>query len=111
MPIQILLIIIVLILIWQLVLRFKRGSIRTLEFTGWLCFWLAAIVVILLPETVSFLARILRVGRGADLVIYLALIILFYLFFRTSIHLEKIERDITKIVRKISFREVDRKNK
>ena len=108
-PIQILLSLIICILIGRLFIRFKKNNVKILEFILWLFFWLIALVIVLLPQTVNFLAKILRVGRGADLVIYIALIILFYIAFRISIHLEKIERDISKIVRKISFKDKESK--
>jgi hypothetical protein len=49
------------------------------------------------------------VGRGVDLVIYISVLILFYLIFRTLVRLDKIEKDITKIVREVALKDQDKK--
>ena len=108
-PIQILFLLVICIVIGKLIVRFKKNDIKVLEFVLWLLFWLIAFIIILLPQTTSFLARVLGIGRGADLVIYISLIILFYIAFRISVRLEKIERNIAKIIRKIALK--DKENK
>ncbi|PIW95802.1 hypothetical protein COZ84_01545 [Candidatus Kuenenbacteria bacterium CG_4_8_14_3_um_filter_39_15] len=57
-------------------------------------------VAFITPESLTKIANILGIGRGADLVLYLAVVVVFYLMFRIFIRLEKMERDITKVVRK-----------
>jgi len=51
------------------------------------------------PDTASYFAKLLGIGRGVDLAIYLALIVLFYLQFRLMVRLEKNNREITKLTR------------
>ncbi|MFZ5390886.1 MAG: DUF2304 family protein, partial [Patescibacteria group bacterium] len=41
-------------------------------------------------------------GRGSDLVVYLAVLILFYLVFKMVVRLEKIEQQLTMIVRSLA---------
>jgi len=105
LPIQIFLSLIIVFFIVRLVLRYKKANLNGSEFVTWLFFWLIALTIVLLPETVNFLARSLKVGRGVDLVIYLALMILFYIFFKLSLRLEKIEQDISQVVRKVAMEE------
>ncbi len=69
------------------------------EFLLWLIFWLTAEVAVWIPDLTTKVANILGIGRGADLVFYLIFILLFYLIFRIYVKIEKIERDITKVVR------------
>jgi len=71
---------------------------------------LAVGVVVILPQTASFLANLLGVGRGADLVIYLSILVLFYIVFRIFIRLDRLDREITKIVRELALQKKD-KNK
>jgi hypothetical protein len=61
------------------------------------------------PESTSYLANILGVGRGADLIIYLSVIVIFYLLFRVFIRLNKIDSEITKITRKDALKNVEEK--
>ena len=66
----------------------------------WLVFWLAVGVAFITPESLTKIANLLGIGRGADLVLYVAVVVVFYLMFRIFIRLEKMERDITKVVRR-----------
>jgi hypothetical protein len=50
------------------------------------------------PNFLTKLANFLGIGRGADLVFYLGLLALFFLIFHLYVRLEKIEKNITKIV-------------
>ncbi|MFH1712743.1 MAG: DUF2304 domain-containing protein, partial [Candidatus Jacksonbacteria bacterium] len=47
------------------------------------------------------------IGRGVDLIIYLSLIFLFSALFFILVRLERLERDVTKIVRKRTLEEND----
>ena len=70
----------------------------------WLAFWLGGGVVISLPWTTSLLAARLGVTRGVDLVVYCSVIALFYLVFRLTLKIEKLERNITKLVRELALK-------
>jgi len=71
----------------------------------WLVFWFGVGAVVALPWTTSLLAARLGVTRGVDLVIYVSVIVLFYLVFRLTLKLEKLESNITKIVREAALSE------
>ncbi len=71
----------------------------------WLFFWLIVGVVVALPWTTSLLAARLGVTRGVDLVMYVAVIALFYLVFRLTVKIEKLEGNITKLVREVALRD------
>lgn len=59
------------------------------------------------PNSLTKLANFFGIGRGADLVLYVGLVAVFYFIFRIYVRLEKMERNITKIVRDdtLEFRE------
>jgi len=97
--IQILAILFVSFVLWRVVNKFRRKELNVPEFLMWLFFWLAVGVAFITPESLTRLANLLGIGRGADLVLYVAVMVVFYLMFRIFVRLEKMERDITKIVR------------
>lgn len=101
--IQFLIIAFALFVISRIILSFKskRISFRALLF--WLGLWLAISAAFLLPQTANYLAKILGFERGADLAVYFSILLIFYLIFRIFVRLEKIETDITAIVRKIAI--------
>ncbi|OGH89028.1 MAG: hypothetical protein A2537_01625 [Candidatus Magasanikbacteria bacterium RIFOXYD2_FULL_36_9] len=99
MLIQIVLVLFFLMVILKVLRRFRAGDIKGIEAVGWVFFWLVAVGVVSNPNSTSFLAKILGVGRGVDAVIYLSIALLFFLVFKIFVHLEKIERQITRLTR------------
>lgn len=71
----------------------------------WVIFWLLAAGVVVWPESASVLANTFGIGRGVDLIIYIAIALLFYLVFKLHIKLESLGRDLTKVVRKQALEE------
>lgn len=111
MLIQVFIIIFVLFALSRVLLRFKKNEITVKELLFWLIFWVAVSIAVLLPQTTSLLASWAGVGRGVDLVIYISVVVLFYVIFRIFVRLEKIEQDITKIVREVGLKEEEKNPK
>ncbi len=84
-------------------LRFKDRKIAAMSFGLWSALWIAAIVVILLPGTSFFFANLLGIQRGADFVVYISIIALFYLVFRLYVKIDNVEKEVTKLVREIAI--------
>ncbi len=99
MTIQLLALLFVLFALWRVMAKFRRRELKISEFLMWLVFWLAVGVAFLTPASLTRLANLMGIGRGADLVLYVAVVVVFYLMFRIFIRLEKMERDITKVAR------------
>ncbi len=72
----------------------------------WFIFWIALGVVAILPETTSILAKLVGVGRGADLAVYLALLLLFSLVFKLLVKIENVERELTRLVRTLALKDL-----
>ncbi len=109
--IQILAIIFCLFALWRVVLKFRRRELKVSEFIMWLIFWLAVGVAFVTPESLTKLANLLGIGRGADLVLYVAVVVVFYLMFRIFVRLENMEKNITKVVRKKAIDQATDNNK
>ncbi len=88
----------------RVIFRFKDRKMSAPAFTLWMLIWIAAIVVILLPGTSFFFADILGIQRGADFVVYISIIALFYLVFRLYVKIDSVEKNVTKIVREAAIR-------
>ncbi len=107
LPIQFLLtiaLVIALVITWR---RVRDGVIRPIEAIGWSVIWIAAGVVIVLPDTTSIIAHLVGVGRGVDLILYASVALLFFLIFKIFIKLDRIERQITDVVRKDALAQID----
>ena len=111
MIIKIIILIFVLVVLVRTFGRLKSGDITNREFIIWLVFWLLVGWVTLVPQKTDLIAKFLGVGRGADLLVYLSIIVLFFVIFRIIVKLEKIDRDITKVVRAMALEQEDKKIK
>ncbi len=88
--------------VWQ---KIKNRTLGKRWGAFWLVFWLGVGAVVALPWTTSLLAARLGVTRGVDLVVYISVIVLFYMIFRLTVKIEKLEGNITKLVREIALTE------
>jgi small membrane protein len=94
--------------VWQ---KIKIRGIGKRWGAFWLAFWLGVGTVVALPWTTSLLATRLGVTRGVDLVMYVSVIVLFYLVFRLTIKIEKLEGNITKLVREVAISSAEERTK
>ena len=103
--IQIFISVFALFAISRVIVQFRKGGLTIALMLFWALFWLAAIGITMSPQTTDVFARLVGVGRGADFVIYVSLVAIFYLIFRVYIKIESVEQDITKLVRKLALEE------
>ena len=97
---QIIALIIILYFIFRLIIQKKKNHISRNEFVFWLIFWLlSATAIVGLKWIDALVAQIGFSGSGIEVLFYLAVIIIFYLIFRIRLKIEKIESNITKIIR------------
>jgi hypothetical protein len=86
--------------------RAKQNVISRREALVWSLLWMAAAIVVLLPQTATTIANVFGVGRGADFVIYASVVLLFILVFRIFISMEQLERKLTDMVRRDALRDL-----
>ncbi len=73
----------------------------------WSLVWLSVAIVFWSPDIASRLALAVGIGRGADLIIYSAIIVLVYLVYRLFVRLERLEHTITKLTRAVTLRDAE----
>jgi small membrane protein len=105
---QIIALIIIAFFLSRLYWQKQKNYIGFNEFLFWLVFWLAAALLIISLKAIDKLvAELGFTGTGIEVLLYLSIAILFYLVFRIRLKLEKIEKDITKIVKNIAIKDKD----
>ncbi|MFH1233557.1 MAG: DUF2304 family protein [Patescibacteria group bacterium] len=88
-------------LFWQK----QKKQISVAEFIFWLFFWLAsAIAIISLKWIDKIVASLGFTASGINILLYISVAVLFYLIFRLRLKLNKIQQDITKIIRHIALK-------
>ena len=71
----------------------------------WFLIWGLMILAGFIPELTSKAASIFGVTRGADIILYLGFLLLFYLVFLLFTKIDELNSQITKIVRTIALNE------
>lgn len=110
-PIQLILVLFLLFAISRVVLRLRDSNLTLGEFLFWFALFSFALVGVVEPSFTSYMASLLGIGRGADVVVYASIALLFYLIFRTNIHLEETRNEIAKLVRIIALQDHQPKTK
>lgn len=87
------------------ILRYRQRRIGSVASLFWLLLWIGTATVILYPNSTVVIARLLGIGRGTDLVLYISIIVIMYLLFKVYVRLEQVDREMTQIVRAIAMRE------
>lgn len=102
---QIFLLSLVVLAMGRAILGYRQRQIGTLGFLLWLVLWAGAAAVIVFPNSTMIVARLVGIGRGTDLVLYVSVILVLYLLFKVYVRLEQLDWQITQIVRALALRE------
>ncbi|HOX97266.1 MAG TPA: DUF2304 domain-containing protein [bacterium] len=81
-------------LFWQI----RRGNLEWLASIKWFIAWIALLVVAIEPGVADWLANLFGTGRGADLLIYGAIVFIFLLIFKLILKLNQMDRQISQLV-------------
>lgn len=110
MPIQWIIIAFILFAVFKAWRAYAAGGLDRRKLLLWSSFWLIAALVILSPQTTTALANILGVGRGVDLALYISVVILFYVLFTMSRRVDRLDKNLTDLVRELALRRSDAKD-
>ncbi len=75
----------------------------------WTVIWLGASAIVIWPNSTALVAKQLGFGRGADLVVYISIAVLFFVVFRLVAKVERQNRDITVLTRTIALHKEETK--
>lgn len=93
------------VLTWR---RVRQQALRVIEGIFWTILWGTGIALIWRPEVTNLLANFFGIGRGADLIIYVSVIVLFFFTFILVVTLDRLERQMTKLVQHQALEEFRR---
>jgi len=103
---RILALIIVLFFLSRLFWQKRKKQIGANEFIFWLIFWcLVGVLIFNLKQIDRIVAFLGFSASGIDILLYLGIAVLFYFIFRLRLRLEKMEKDITTIVRNMALKD------
>ena len=84
-----------------------RGWATRREGIIWSIVWLLATITIVRPELTGVVAKALGIGRGADLVLYCAVVFMLVGFLMIYVRLRRLRRELTLVVRHMAINEAE----
>jgi hypothetical protein len=87
------------------IVAMARGWATRREGLVWAFVWLCTGVAIARPDLTVLVAGALGIGRGADLVLYCAVIVMLIGFFMVYARLRRLRRDLTLLTRHLAIRD------
>lgn len=79
--------------------RYRAQELSGTSAIFWLILWGMGTMIVIMPDVASQLANVFGIGRGSDLILYVTIIVLFFLLFKTQIKIEKLNIKLTKLIR------------
>lgn len=104
MFLQFFLLLFLLFAVSRVLLQLRQRNLTVGNFLFWGGVFIAAMIGVLEPELTSQVAKVLGIGRGADVVVYFSIVILFYLIFRITIAIEELRSEITYLIRELALK-------
>lgn len=108
---QIFLMLFALFAISKTVRQYKKKKVSRHWFLVWTGLWVVVIGVALAPQTTDVVARYVGVEKGADLLVYCAIVLLFYVMYRMFVRMERQHQELTQLVRKIAVLDAKKQQK
>jgi hypothetical protein len=85
-----------------IVKTFREKPLKPYLALCWLLLVFVGAVAVFFPKITVVFAKLLGVGRGSDLIIYLSTVLIFYLLYRLYLKIEKLSSRIDILIRKSS---------
>ena len=90
---------------------FIRWKKRVLDILLLAFLILAAVVFVVWPDLTQNLAKFLGVGRGADLVFYISILIFWFVVLKLYSRVRSLEQKLTETIRKNAIKKVEKEEK
>jgi len=81
-----------------------RGQMRKRIAVFWTLVWGGSAGVLIWPDSTVRVARLLGIGRGADLLLYCSVLAMLVGFFYVYIRFRRMDRQLTLLVRELAIR-------
>lgn len=109
--VQIIVILFAIFMIYVAFLHFKRKEINGGEIFFWFFLWLGFILVVLFPNVLQNLTKLLFFARVMDLLMLIAFMILAFLGFQNHVSNRRMEKKIEELIRKEALHSLVKKRK
>jgi len=102
---QTLALVVVGVLFLMTLMAIGRGWASRREGAIWVLVWVGAAFAIIWPDATTYIAQKLGIRRGADLLLYCAVVAMMTGFLMVYVRLRRIRREMTLLVRQLAIRD------
>ena len=89
------------------VLAIAKGKVGRVAGAAWIVVLLVGLLAAIDPDRVTKIANAVGINRGADLVLYLLALAVFWGFLLVYIRLRRVRRELTLVVRRLAVMEAE----
>ena len=89
---------IALVALYMSFLYYKRKDFNRLEFLFWLIIWLGFMTVVITPSSFNFILKTLVLWRMLDLIVIIALVVIYMLTFSNYVKNKEIQKKIEALI-------------
>ena len=93
---------IITVILIQLIVRLSKIEHNSLNFLPGNVLGNTLVFIWLPTNTIDKLGKLFGVGRGIDVLVYLSIVFIFYYIFKQNEKVNKLEKQITKLVRELA---------
>lgn len=86
-------------------LRYKDKLLTLTGALFWSALWILIVLSVIFKEWTSAISQYFGIGRGADLLLFGAVLFLSYLSFRLYVRVEETRQEMTRLIRALAIRE------
>ncbi len=85
--------------------RFRAGQLSRSRLFSWTALWLGVLVLGMWPRLSDHVSRWVNIERGATLLFFLSILLLFYITLNLHLRLDSLQRQLTELVRVLALRD------
>jgi hypothetical protein len=102
-PVQYILLLIILSFLLKTANNLRKNKIHFADFLLWLLFWGVVSLIVIFPYGTQVVADVIGVGRGADLIVYIGMLGVYYFLYLMLVKIKSLDHKITLLGRSIAL--------
>ena len=91
--------------LYKVVIKIKSGQLSIKESFVWIFAWVLGAIIIFDPGLSIKVSTIFGIGRGADLIIYSSIILLYYISYKVYLKIDELQKKLKELSTKIALKD------